>query len=90
MLEPLERPSGALELVPLCRLGAGESARLARRELAEGEGCLLAAMGLTEGCRLVVRSNGDPLIIEVRATRIGISRRLAERLLVRSEPRAAP
>jgi Fe2+ transport system protein FeoA len=39
-------------------------------------------MGLTEGCRLVVRSHGDPCIVEVRATRIGLARSVAERLLV--------
>ncbi len=64
---------------------AGAIVRLVRRDLAEGEACLLAAMGLTEGCRMTVRSAGDPCIVEVRATRIGLARSVAERLLVRAE-----
>lgn len=69
-------------LTRLSDLPAGGMARLCRRELSEGEACLLAAMGLTEGCRLVVRSSGDPCIVEVRSTRIGIARSVAARLLV--------
>jgi Fe2+ transport system protein FeoA len=68
--------------VRLSALRAGDSARLHRRELSEGENCLLAAMGLTEGCRIVVCSHGDPCIVEVRTTRIGLARSVAERLLV--------
>lgn len=73
------------DLVPLAELATGRVARLHGRDLAQGEACLLAAMGLTEGCRLVVRASGDPCIVEVRATRIGLARRLAERMLVRVE-----
>ncbi len=72
-------------LVRLSDLAAGDAARLHRRELTEGEICLLAAMGLTEGCRLVVRSAGDPCIVEIRTTRIGLARSVADRLLVLSE-----
>ena len=75
--------------VRLSVLRAGESARLHQRQLSEGENCLLAAMGLTEGCRLVVRSHGDPCIVEVRATRIGLARSVAERLLVLADLDAA-
>ncbi len=78
------------DLVPLARLPAGRTGRLHGRDLAQGEACLLAAMGLVEGCRLVVRASGDPYIVEVRATRIGLARRLAERVLVRVEPEGAP
>ena len=60
-------------------------ARLSRRELNEGEACLLAAMGLTLGSRLVVRSSGDPCIVEVRSTRIGLARSVAARLLMCDE-----
>ena len=70
------------ELLPLSELAAGRVARLDRRELSEGEACLLAAMGLTLGSRLVVRSSGDPCIVEVRSTRIGLARSVASRLLV--------
>jgi len=77
--------SGGDELLPLSELAAGRVARLDRRELSEGEACLLAAMGLTLGSRLVVRSSGDPCIVEVRSTRIGLARSVAARLLVSDE-----
>lgn len=70
------------ELTRLSDLPVGGVARLSCRELAEGEAGLLAAMGLTEGCRLVVRTSGDPCIVEVRSTRIGLARSVAARLLV--------
>lgn len=72
----------APELTRLSDLPVGAVARLSCRELAEGEAGLLAAMGLTEGCRLVVRTSGDPCIVEVRSTRIGLARSVAARLLV--------
>ena len=68
----------------------GRIVRLRRRELSEGEACLLAAMGLSVGCRLVVRAAGDPCIVEVRSTRIGLARAVAERLLVHDEPAGRP
>ena len=73
------------ELVPLSGLAAGRAARLDRRDLSEGEACLLAAMGLTLGCRLTVRASGDPCIVEVRSTRIGLAKSVASRLLMREE-----
>lgn len=69
----------------LTELGAGACARLLRCDLPDAEGSLLAAMGLTEGCRLEVRKPGDPLIVQVRATRIGLASRLAHEIVVRAE-----
>ncbi len=77
------------DLIPLAELATGRVARLHGRDLARAEACLLAAMGLTEGSKLVVRAGGDPCIVEVRATRIGLARRLAERMLVRVEKGSA-
>ena len=68
----------------LADLPVGSVARLSCRELSEGEACLLAAMGMTEGCRLKVRTSGDPCIVEVRSTRIGLARSVAVRLVVAS------
>jgi len=68
--------------VPLSALDAGRVARLHRRDLSEGESCLLTAMGITDGCRLVVRVVGDPCIVEVRTTRIGLARSIANRIWV--------
>lgn len=78
-------PPAAPGPVRLSELASGQRARLFRRDLSEGEACLLAAMGLTEGCFLEVRIAGDPFVVEVRATRIGIARAVADRLLVVSE-----
>jgi Fe2+ transport system protein FeoA len=69
----------------LADLPVGSTARLSCRELSEGEACLLAAMGMTEGCRLKVRTSGDPCIVEVRSTRIGLARSVAVRLVVASD-----
>jgi len=78
-------PAQDATLQPLSELAAGRAARLDRRDLNEGEACLLAAMGLTLGSRLVVRSSGDPCIVEVRSTRIGLARSVASRLLVKDD-----
>ena len=40
---------------------------------------------MTEGCRLKVRTSGDPCIVEVRSTRIGLARSVAVRLVVASD-----
>ncbi|KAB2966217.1 MAG: hypothetical protein F9K18_05920, partial [Thermoanaerobaculia bacterium] len=69
MAESLESPGGGSRarasaseprLERLSDQAAGRIVRLRRRELSEGEACLLAAMGLSVGCRMVVRSAGDP------------------------------
>ena len=77
-------PSQLPVLERLADLPVGSSARLSCQELSEGEACLLAAMGMTEGCRLKVRTSGDPCIVEVRSTRIGLARSVAVRLVVAS------
>lgn len=69
-------------LYSLADLPAGTRARLRRRELEALDAGLLAAMGLTDGCRIHVRSAGDPTIVEVRTTRIGLARALARRVIV--------
>ncbi len=75
-------PARSPALQRLADLPAGSVARLSCRELSQGEACLLAAMGMTEGCRLTVRTSGDPCIVEVRSTRIGLARSVAVRLVV--------
>jgi Fe2+ transport system protein FeoA len=85
MSRPPRDGQGTPALERLSSLAPGAVARLRQRELSEGEACLLAAMGLTVGCRLVVRANGDPCIVEVRSTRIGLARAVADRLLVHDE-----
>ncbi len=75
------------EAVPLSTLPTGASARLERAVTA---GCadreLLAAMGLTARCPLRVCRAGEPCIIEVAATRLGLSSVLARKVLVQPAP----
>jgi Fe2+ transport system protein FeoA len=85
-----KKPARLPVLQRLADLPAGSVARLSCEELSEGEACLLAAMGMTEGCRLKVRTSGDPCIVEVRSTRIGLARSVALRLVVASDAAAAP
>jgi Fe2+ transport system protein FeoA len=88
-----ERNGKALPRIPelqrIADLPAGSVVRLSCQELSQGEACLLAAMGMTEGCRLTVRTSGDPCIVEVRSTRIGLARSVAARLVVASEAPSA-
>jgi Fe2+ transport system protein FeoA len=42
----------------------------------------LRALGLTDACRLRLCKTGDPCIVQVRNTRIGLSRVVAEQLYV--------
>jgi len=86
---PERRAGGPGSGVPLAELPSGVAARLAACALPPVEAKLLAAMGLALGSRLVVRAQGDPTIVEVRATRIGLARAVAARLTVVVEP-AAP
>ena len=84
-----QKPARLPVLQRLADLPAGSVARLSCEELSEGEACLLAAMGMTDGCRLKVRANGDPCIVEVRSTRIGLARSVAVRLVVESDAAGA-
>jgi Fe2+ transport system protein FeoA len=47
---------------------------------------LLRALGLTNACRLRICKIGDPCIVQVRATRIGLSRTVAQSLYVVPDP----
>jgi len=76
--DPPPRP----ENIRLVQLGAGRKGRLAATELAREDCELLHALGLTEQCLLRVCKPGDPCIVQVRETRIGLSHRLAEKILV--------
>jgi len=43
---------------------------------------LLRALGLTDNSPLRVCKRGEPCVVQVRATRIGISRRIAQHITV--------
>ena len=42
----------------------------------------LRALGLTDACEIRLCKSGDPCIVQVRATRIGLSRAVAQQLFV--------
>jgi Fe2+ transport system protein FeoA len=72
--------------VPLTTLDAGASARLHATQLDEDTRALLRSLGLTDASRLRVCKRGEPFIIQVRATRIGVSSSVAGGILVIPEP----
>ena len=72
--------------VPLTTLDAGVSARLHTTQLDEDTRALLRSLGLTDASRLRVCKRGEPFIIQVRATRIGVSSSVAGGIFVIPEP----
>ena len=68
--------------VQLTELAAGEAARLHAADLVTEDVALLEALGMTRSCRFRVCKIGDPWIVQVRETRIGLAESVARRLLV--------
>jgi len=67
--------------VSLATLAPGTVAVL-QRVLDADSGAVLRSLGLTAGARFRVCQLGDPYIIQVRSTRIGISKEVAGSVLV--------
>lgn len=74
--------------VRLSELAPGRLARLHCAELAARDCALLRAIGLTDRCLLRVCKIGEPCIVQVRATRIGLSRAVADGIFVLPEGQA--
>lgn len=72
--------------VQLTALPAGAEALLCDSRLSVTDREVLAALGLTDACRLRVCQTGDPWIVQVHTTRIGIAEPVARELLVLPEP----
>lgn len=68
--------------VRLSQLPAGSTAQFHAAELADDDSALLRALGLTDRCRLRVCKAGEPCIVQVRTTRIGLSHEVADGILV--------
>jgi Fe2+ transport system protein FeoA len=68
--------------VRLSELAAGRVARLHAADLAPQDCALLRAIGMTDRCVLRICKVGEPCIVEVRSTRIGLSRSVANGILV--------
>jgi Fe2+ transport system protein FeoA len=79
-----ELEAGAISLV---LLPPGASARLMTTRLDADTRDLLRALGLTDASTLQVCKPGDPFIIRVRETRLGLSRAVAEGIFVITEDR---
>lgn len=67
--------------VPLTAMPVGALATLHDVQDTESR-TLLRSLGLTDACRLRICKIGDPCIVQVRATRIGLSRTVAQSLYV--------
>jgi len=72
-------------LIDLTRLSVGSRARFRGTGLAQSDLQLLEALGLTEDSRFRVCQTGDPWIVQVRSTRIGIAEAVARQIRVLPE-----
>ncbi|MEO6224081.1 MAG: FeoA family protein [Vicinamibacterales bacterium] len=74
--------SPAAAPILLSDLAVGAVARLHEAQL-DAEGChQLRSLGLTGSCKLTLCKKGEPCIVQVRSTRIGISRAVARHIFV--------
>lgn len=71
--------------LPLTQLKRGDRAVVADAALSEDDRAILRAMGLDESCTFTVcrAGSGGPCIIQVDATRLGLSPDLARRIMTR-------
>ena len=83
MPHPNDRP------IPLTELPVGATARLHEVRLDDGAVGLLRALGLSERRNFRLCKAGEPCIVQVGSTRIGVSNSVATRILVVRDPAAA-
>ena len=77
-------PKNGSHITQLSELPVGAAATLHTTDLAADDLALLEALGLTDGSVLRVCRQGEPCIVEVRSTRIGLARTVAHRIYVAS------
>jgi Fe2+ transport system protein FeoA len=82
LLESPPRPLPEISPVQLTELAAGTAVRLHGTSLGDEDFALLEALGLTRRCRFRVCKVGDPWIVQVRETRIGLAASVARQILV--------
>ncbi len=80
-LGPRARSLG-LDVIQLSKLPAGAEATIVGAELPPCDAALLDAMGLAEQSPLLVVRQGEPCIVQVRGTRVGLTAPIANRILV--------
>ncbi len=84
-VELIEPRADLRQPVRLTHLRAGDRGRLHGTRLVVEDLEMLRALGLAERSRFRVCKAGDPWILQVRATRVGISDAVASRILVTPE-----
>lgn len=80
--EPASFSGPSNDAVDLVDLRAGDRARLAATELDAASRDTLVALGLGPACRFRIARAGSPWILQVRATRIGLTDVVARALRV--------
>ena len=80
---PILTPILEQQCIPLSQLGESETAIVHVTDLDFDEREALAAMGLYEDASFKLCQQGQPCIIQVEATRLGLSREVTSRILVR-------
>jgi Fe2+ transport system protein FeoA len=68
--------------MPLAELAVGDIARVHQTDIEDTTGRFLRAIGLTRTAEFRVCRRGEPCIIQVRSTRVGLARAIADRILV--------
>ena len=88
----LTHPATDSALVPapirLNELKAGQRGQMVRAELFCDDCELLSALGMTDRCKFRVCKAGDPWIVEVNSTRIGLAASVAGQIIVIPEKRS--
>lgn len=69
--------------LPLPNLPTRRFAVVAAVDATDDDSLRLKSLGICTGRRVELVQSGDPMIVRVVGSRVGISRRLAERVLVR-------
>jgi Fe2+ transport system protein FeoA len=78
-----------MSAICLCDLEVGTVARFHEARLDADVRDLLHALGLTPSSRVRLCKAGEPYIVQVRSTRIGLSRAVARAIFVIPEPVSA-
>jgi Fe2+ transport system protein FeoA len=75
-------PAGTLRLTDL---QVGATARLHDAQIDAESRAQLRALGLTDRSLLRICKQGEPCVVQVRATRVGISSHIAQHVFVKRE-----
>jgi Fe2+ transport system protein FeoA len=80
--DPRPHPLSDVAPVQLTELAAGAAVQLHATSLGDDDFALLEALGMTRSCRFRVCKVGDPWIVQIRETRIGLAASVARRIFV--------